>query len=57
MILDDCYIGYLNLDHRQDRLQHIQSELARVGLSGERTRGNNDNIDFFSSVLTDIIKV
>lgn len=38
-MLNDCYIGYLNLDHREDRLAHVQSELARVGLVGERTRG------------------
>jgi GR25 family glycosyltransferase involved in LPS biosynthesis len=42
-MLKDCYIGYLNLDHRTDRLQHIQSELARVGLVGERTRGKLPN--------------
>jgi len=38
-LLNDCYIGYLNLDSRYDRLLHIQSELERVGLSAERTRG------------------
>lgn len=39
MILNDCYIGYLNLDHRLDRREHMERELARVGLSAERTRG------------------
>lgn len=38
-LLSDCYIGYLNLDKRYDRLLHIQSELNRVGIKAERTRG------------------
>jgi len=39
MILNDCYISYLNLDHRTDRKEHIESELTRVGITAERTRG------------------
>lgn len=39
MIIDDCYIGYLNLDHRNDRLQSIESEFEKAGIVGERTRG------------------
>lgn len=39
MLINDCYIGYLNLDHRTDRRNHIENELARVGLTAERTRG------------------
>lgn len=38
-LIDDCYIGYLNLDHRTDRRQHIERELERVGIKAERTRG------------------
>lgn len=38
-LLDECYISYLNLDHRTDRLEHMQKELARVGITAERTRG------------------
>lgn len=40
MFLNDCYISYLNLDHRIDRLEHIQKEFAKLGLNAERTRGN-----------------
>lgn len=39
MLLDDCYISYLNLDHRTDRKEHIERELARVGINATRTRG------------------
>jgi GR25 family glycosyltransferase involved in LPS biosynthesis len=35
----DCYISYLNLDSRIDRLIHIEQELIRVGIKAERTRG------------------
>lgn len=41
--LDDYYIGYLNLDHRKDRLLHIQEELDRVGIIAERIRGKLPN--------------
>lgn len=36
---NDLYIGYLNLDHRKDRFDHMQEELKRVGIVAERTRG------------------
>lgn len=39
MLLDDCYISYLNLDHRLDRKEHIERELTKVDISAERTRG------------------
>lgn len=32
----DCYAGFVNLEHRVDRLQHMTSELNRVGLEAER---------------------
>lgn len=38
-LLDECYISFLNLDKRLDRLEHMQKELARVGITAERTRG------------------
>lgn len=40
---DNYYIGYLNLDHRKDRLSHIKNELYRVGIEAERTRGKLPN--------------
>lgn len=43
MILNDCYIGYLNLDHRKDRLTHIQNVMTKAGLQAERTRGKKPN--------------
>lgn len=42
-LLDDCYISYLNLDHRLDRREHMEKELARVGIEAERTRGKLPN--------------
>lgn len=39
MLLDDCYVSFLNLDHRKDRLAHITSEFEKVGIKAERTRG------------------
>lgn len=38
-LLDDCYISYLNLDIRPERKVHIESELNRIGINAERTRG------------------
>ena len=35
----DAYASYINLDSRPDRLEHIQNELNRVGISAVRTRG------------------
>lgn len=43
MILDDCYIGFLNLDHREDRLSHIQEQMSKAGFNAERTRGKMPN--------------
>lgn len=43
MLLDDCYISYLNLDCRTDRYDHIVKELGRVGISAVRTRGRLPN--------------
>lgn len=39
MILDDVYASFINLDSRPDRLEHMNKELARVGIEAERTRG------------------
>jgi hypothetical protein len=36
MLLDDCYIAYINLAHRKDRREHMEKELARVGIKAER---------------------
>lgn len=38
-LLNDCYVSFLNLDCRPDRLIHIQNELKRVGINAERTKG------------------
>lgn len=43
MLLSDCYIGYLNLDHRVDRQLHIIREFEKAGIVGERTRGKMPN--------------
>jgi Glycosyltransferase family 25 (LPS biosynthesis protein) len=35
----DCYVGYLNMDSRTDRLSHINDQLAKLGIPFFRTRG------------------
>ena len=32
-------IGFVNLDHRTDRLEHMKGQLDRIGLEAERVRG------------------
>lgn len=39
MILENSYISFVNLDHRNDRLQRMQESLAKLNLSATRTRG------------------
>lgn len=36
MLLDDCYIAYINLAHRTDRQFHMLKELARMKISATR---------------------
>lgn len=38
-LLDDCFISFVNLDHRTDRLQHMNKTLREVGIEAIRTRG------------------
>lgn len=38
-IRNDVYASFINLDHRKDRLQHMEAQLSRIGLKAERTRG------------------
>jgi len=35
----DMYIGYLNLDIRQDRRDLVEAEFSKAGLTAERTKG------------------
>jgi hypothetical protein len=35
----DCHAYFINLDHRQDRLDKMKLELSRVGIKAERLRG------------------
>lgn len=35
----DCYVGFLNMDHRLDRLKSILEQFSRFGINGIRTRG------------------
>lgn len=39
MLLENSYISFVNLDHRQDRLARMRVSLAKIGLSATRTRG------------------
>lgn len=39
MILDDCYISYVNLDHRKDRDGRMKTTLDKLGLKYIRQRG------------------
>lgn len=42
-ILNDSYIGFLNLDSRPDRLNHMEQQLSRIGLNAIRHRGKTAN--------------
>lgn len=35
-LLNDCYIGYVNLSYRTDRKESIERELCKVGIAAER---------------------
>lgn len=39
MLLDDSYISFVNLDHRLDRLRHMNEQLSKVGIRAVRQRG------------------
>lgn len=39
MLLNDSHIAFVNMDHRTDRLAHMENQLDLVGLSAERVRG------------------
>lgn len=39
MILDNSHIAFVNLSHRKDRLDHMTSELDRIGLHASRVSG------------------
>lgn len=38
-LLDNCYISFVNLDHRKDRLERMKKVLAQAGIPAVRTRG------------------
>lgn len=35
----ECYVGFLNMDHRIDRLNHMTEQLHRTGINAIRHRG------------------
>lgn len=37
----ECYVGFLNMDHRTDRLESINYQLGRFDIIAERTRGKH----------------
>lgn len=39
MITEDLHIAFVNLSHRKDRLDHMTSELDRIGLHASRVSG------------------
>lgn len=40
-IIQDSYISFLNLDHRTDRKQHMENQLARLEINAIRQQGLN----------------
>lgn len=38
-ILDRCYRAFVNMDHRTDRLVHMEKQLSTIGMTAERVRG------------------
>ena len=39
MDIKDCYVGFLNMEHRTDRLAHMQEQLSKAGIEAIRHRG------------------
>jgi GR25 family glycosyltransferase involved in LPS biosynthesis len=39
MLLEDSFISFVNLDHRGDRLKHMNDQLNKVGIRAVRQRG------------------
>ena len=53
---NDCYAGFVNLEHRKDRLTHMISELVRVGIFAHRFeaidwRKHNWDANYFGTML------
>ena len=42
-ILNDSYCAFVNLNHRTDRLEHMNGQLKRIGLKASRQRGTLPN--------------
>lgn len=38
-LIEDSFIAFVNLEHRQDRLAHMNDQLSRIGLNAMRVRG------------------
>lgn len=38
-LLNNCWIKYINLAHRTDRQEHMEKELARIGINAKRFEG------------------
>lgn len=38
-LIANAYISFVNLDHRTDRLAHMEDQLSKVGIEAVRTRG------------------
>jgi len=38
-LIEDSYVSFVNLEHRTDRLEHMNEQLNRIGLTAVRTRG------------------
>ncbi len=43
MEIKDFYCSFVNMDHRHDRLAHMEQQLQRIGLPAVRTRGMKHN--------------
>lgn len=39
LTLENCYIGYLNMSHREDRYGHMNNQLSKAGIQAIRHRG------------------
>jgi len=42
-MVENLYMGYLNMDHRTDRLNHMNEQLKKTGLQANRHRGKKPN--------------
>lgn len=57
MILDNCFIAYINLSHRTDRREHMTVELSRVNINAQRWEAINTGHGYYKPAMFEEAKV